>query len=500
MKLVTHERGTKRSMLSAILIAGRWAAEKHPEAVAPEQWTRDIAAEYIADTMTAVVGQWAGHSRNRTRYGQPLSPGGRATRIDSVRSFFSDLIEWEWIKPRFDPRRVMSMPLSLRALMGPNPRIIDDATWAKLMAAGLTLNSEDLKPYGTPRARYAGWQATYYPIEMLRAMVGVWLFAGCRMDELRRLDLDCITWDEGTDQRTGETYPICLLHIPQNKTSLPFAKPVDPLVGELIDAWKLVRPPQPDLADRKTGLPRQHLFCHRGQLVGNAYLNENIIPALCQKAGVPAEDSRGALTSHRARSTIATQLLNARDPLTLGDLQQWLGHKHPASTRYYAKILQRTLTAAYKKADYFARNVRTIEVLIDRDSILTGAAASGEQPWKYYDLGDGYCSYDFFAKCPHRMACARCPFYVPKESTKGQLLAVKEGINKMLEQVDLTDDEREALEGDRDAITALTERLADIPTPAGPTPRELGTGTDDAFIPLTQVMGSVPARTEKDGK
>lgn len=498
MKLVTHERGTKRSMLSAILIAGRWAAEKHPEAVAPEQWTRDIAAEYIADTMTAVVGQWAGHSRNRTRYGQPLSPGGRATRIDSVRSFFSDLIEWEWIKPRFDPRQVMSMPLSLRALMGPNPRIIDDATWAKLMAAGLTLNSEDLKPYGTPRARAAGWEATYYPIEMLRAMVGVWLFAGCRMDELRRLDLDCITWDEGTDQRTGETYPICLLHIPQNKTSLPFAKPVDPLVGELIDAWKLVRPPQPDLADRKTGLPRQHLFCHRGQLVGNTYLNENIIPALCQKAGVPTEDSRGALTSHRARSTIATQLLNARDPLTLGDLQQWLGHKHPASTRYYAKILQRTLTAAYKKADYFARNVRTIEVLIDRDSILTGAAAAGEQPWKYYDLGDGYCSYDFFAKCPHRMACARCPFYVPKESTKGQLLAVKDGINKMLEQVDLTDDEREALEGDRDAITALTQRLADIPTPAGPTPRELG--TTSTFIPLTQVMDTVPARTEKEGE
>lgn len=244
-----------------------------------------------------------------------------------------------------------------------------------------------------------------------------------------------------------------------------------------------------DWAAGDEGGRRPGRFCHRGQLVGNAYLNDNIIPALCQKAGIPAEDSRGALTSHRARSTIATQLLNARDPLTLGDLHQWLGHKHPASTRYYAKILQRTLTAAYRKADYFARNIRTIEVLIDRDSILTGAAAGGEQPWKYYDLGDGYCSYDFFAKCPHRMACARCPFYVPKESTKGQLLAVKDGINRMLEQVDLTDDEREALEGDRDAVTALVERLADIPTPAGPTPKELG--TESAFIPLTQLTDTI---------
>ncbi|MFL9653438.1 tyrosine-type recombinase/integrase [Streptomyces sp. PB17] len=211
-----------------------------------------------------------------------------------------------------------------------------------------------------------------------------------------------------------------------------------------------------------------------------------MLPALCRKAGVPQTDSRGALTSHRARATIATQLLNAREPLTLNDLQQRLGHKHPASTRYYAAILQRTLTAAYKKADYFARNVRTIQVLIDRESILTGAAAGGEQPWKYYDLGEGYCSYDFFAKCPHRLACARCPFYVPKQSARGQLLAVKDGIDHMLEQLDRTDDEREALEGDREAVTELAQRLADTPTPAGPTPTELGTSS--GFVPLTHLM------------
>jgi hypothetical protein len=148
--------------------------------------------------------------------------------------------------------------------------------------------------------------------------------------------------------------------------------------------------------------------------------------------------------------------------------------------------LQRTLTAAYRKADYFARNVRTIQVLIDRESILTGAAAGGEQPWKYYDLGEGYCSYDFFAKCPHRLACARCPFYVPKQSSRGQLLAVREGIDQMLEQLDLT----EALEGDREALTALAERLADTPTPAGPTPKQLG--TNRTFIALTDLRRKPP--------
>lgn len=55
--------------------------------------------------------------------------------------------------------------------------------------------------------------------------------------------------------------------------------------------------------------------------------------------GVPHSNSRNALTSQRARATIASHLLNAREPLPLNDLQQWLGHQHPAGTRYYAAIL-----------------------------------------------------------------------------------------------------------------------------------------------------------------
>jgi len=51
----------------------------------------------------------------------------------------------------------------------------------------------------------------------------------------------------------------------------------------------------------------------------------------------------------------------------------------------------------------------------------------------------------------------------------------------MLEQLDLADDERQALEGDREAITALAAELADVPTPAGPTPNQLG----HAPIPVT---------------
>jgi hypothetical protein len=68
----------------------------------------------------------------------------------------------------------------------------------------------------------------------------------------------------------------------------------------------------------------------------------------------------------------------------------------------------------------------------------------------------------------------------------------------MLEQLDLTDDEREALEGDRDAIEALAERLANIPTPAGPTPNELG--GNNAFVSLTAVKESLRVHIGQPGE
>jgi putative transposase len=44
------------------------------------------------------------------------------------------------------------------------------------------------------------------------------------------------------------------------------------------------------------------------------------------------------------------------------------------------KITPNTLSKAYTQAGYFARNIRTIEVLLDRDAVASGAAATG-QPW-----------------------------------------------------------------------------------------------------------------------
>ena len=60
--------------------------------------------------------------------------------------------------------------------------------------------------------------------------------------------------------------------------------------------------------------------------------------------------------------------------MSLFELQAWLGHCSPHSTQHYARITPVTLTQAYTDAGYFARNVRSIEVLLDRDAITNGAS------------------------------------------------------------------------------------------------------------------------------
>jgi hypothetical protein len=256
-----------------------------------------------------------------------------------------------------------------------------------------------------------------------------------------------------------------------------------------MEAWEATRPQQPAFTDRKTGAQVHLLFALRARRMDKHYINKTIIPALCAKAGVPAADVRGNITSHRARSTIASQLYNAKEPMTLFELQAWLGHGSPESTQHYAKLTPNTLSRAYQDAGYFERNVRTIEVLLDRDAVAAGAAAAGE-PWQYYDLGHGFCSYTFFEQCQHRMACAKCDFYTPKDSSKALLLEAKTNLQRMLTTIPLTDDERAAVDDGQAALDKLLEQLVDVPTPAGPTPRELQRPAGAVLLPIVEVRQS----------
>jgi integrase len=470
----TLSQSSRQHTYYALIKAGRWLHAEHPDRADPASWDRELAADWVAAVNQLKVGEFSkslNANAMRARYGEMLSPRSKASLIGAVRTFFCDLQEWEWIERRFDPRRALTIPRSIAALIGPDPRVIADDIWAKLMWAGLNLAPEDLPKHGNKADTGTPW----YPIELVRAVALLWLFAGLRVDEILRLRVGAIRWQTTQDNPAGGESGgrVCLLDVPVNKTTSAFTKPVDRLVGDAVEAWQAVRPAQPRFPDRKTGELVDMLLAYRGARLGEKYINRTLVPLLCGKAGVPREDVRGAITSHRARATIATQLYNAKDPMSLFELQAWLGHANPSSTQHYARITPLTLAKAYTDAGYFARNLRTIEVLLDRDAITNGQAGTGG-PFEFYDLGHGYCSYSFFEQCPHRMACARCDFYLPKASTESQLLEAKDGIQRMQVEIGLTDDERAAVESDEHAVVRLIDLLADVATPAGPTPRQLG--------------------------
>jgi len=494
----TLTRTTRYHSYCYLLQLGRWLTHEHPEALNPFDWTREFAAATVAFINQLRFGEWIEPENTwripANKRGQPIGARYKDRFLYAVRTFFLDCQEWQWIARRFDPHRCFATPRSIRALIGPDPRVIEDDIWAKLLWAGLNLTQDDIahwknRRYKDPEKRYA-----IYPLEMVRAMTIVWLFCGIRSDEWSRLRVGCVRWQRedllipGTDEILPKD-AVCLLAIPTHKTGTAFTKPVDRVVGEVIAAWEHVRPVQPSEIDPKTSEEVHFLFSYRGQQVAKLYINEHLIPMLCRKSGVPRKDARGNITSHRARSTIATQLFNAAEPMSLFELQEWLGHRSISSTQHYAKIAPTKLAKAKAKAEYFERNLRLIDVLIDQDAIKRGAAATGT-PWRYYDLGHGLCTYDFFDTCPHRMACAKCSFYVPKGSSLEQIVEGKANLLCMKQELSLTEEEVAAVDDGLAALDTLQQMLTDVPTPAGPTPRQLEESLQHAtaFVPVQTVQ------------
>ncbi len=488
---------TRQQYYGILLKTGRWLTQEHPEYIRPGDWTREFVATFVSFVDQQRLGDWVepGNVKKivKSKVGQPIGPRYKEHFLAALRAFFLDCQEWGWIPRRFDPRRALGAPRSIRTLIGPNPRVISDDIWAKLLYAGLNLTQDDIVCWTSPLYKDPEKRRVAYPLEMVRAMAIVWLFCGIRSDEWSRLRVGCVRWQREdvvipeTDEILAKD-AVCVLDIPTHKTGTAFTKPVDRVVGEAIEAWERVRPTQPPKIDSKTGEEVHFLFCYRGYRVWKHYINKVLIPTLCKKGGVPRQDARGNITSHRARSTIATQLFNAAEPMSLFELQEWLGHRYIGSTQHYAKISPTRLAKSKAKAEYFERNLRLIDVLIDQDAIKSGAAAGG-QPWRYYDLGHGLCTYDFFDTCPHRMACARCSFYVPKGSSLEQIIEGKANLLRMKQELSLTEEEVAAVDDGLAALDTLQQKLVDVPTPTGATPRQLqARDQPTAFVSLQTIQ------------
>ncbi len=465
----TLTKGIKKQTLYTLLQIGRWLAQAHPQMTSPEQWDYDLAADFVAAVDQLKVGDWRSPRAGQLSVqdaGKPLMPRTKASFLCTARIFFAQLqdiphrvsgaAEAHTIPRRFNPLRALRTPPSIKNLIGPDPRVIDDKFWLKIIHATETLEPSDLRRF----------QLAMYPFELVRAVAVTWCLSGLRGDEIRRLRVGCVRSqvEDGMRAQAGQALPddgLCFLSIPVNKTGTAFTKPVHWLIGKRIAEWERLRPPQASALDAKTNEKVDFLFSYRGIRIGPAYINLRLIPLICAKANIPEFDARGKITAHRARATLATALYNAPEGLTIGELGEWLGHKDLRSTQHYAKLQPTRLAKSVARA---SKNSRLAQVLVDP------VAASRGEPAIFYYLGDGnYCANPAWATCAHRMACLKCPMYVAKNVA--QLIEARDGVLHLMQEVPLSNEERDVVEGDVKALNRYIEKRKDVSPPPVPDER-----------------------------
>jgi hypothetical protein len=127
----TLRPSTRRSTNYRLLVVGRWLKTMHPEVSRPDQWTRQLAAEYVAASGLLRVGEYV-DDRRRDYPDRLLSVSSRLGHISALRCFFTDLLLCELVPYRFDPKQTFRFPRSLMLLRSPNPRIIAGQNYSGL--------------------------------------------------------------------------------------------------------------------------------------------------------------------------------------------------------------------------------------------------------------------------------------------------------------------------------------------------------------------------------
>lgn len=456
-----------------LMKVGRWLMMNHPEITRPEQFTYNLASELTASIcrdwkIGDYISPYASKHMKRKRMGDPLSFQSVQNHLGTLRVFLGEIQEEPFnVRLGFNPRKSFRTPKYIQDGITQQPRTVESRLWARIVYAALNLTGEDM-----PISAFGG---NIYPLEMAAAVAVTWVFSGLRSDEIARLPVGCIELygENHVVEWTGEVLPkdaVAKLTVPVHKTGPSFVKPVHPIIYEKIKAWEAIRPVQPKQRDDKTGQMIDFLFSIRGRPLGVAYINHSIIPMLSRKAkGISPKsrageegkndrlaDTKGPITSHRARAQIASMLHNGPVPMTVAQIQTWLGHRRISSTAYYAETLLLTENTVYANIEMFDRNLRMVQVYVDT------AESGGVR--LYYDVGDGLCAFPEWHSCPHRLACLKCQYFVPRDVAVQ--IRARDGVRRFLEEIpNLTDTERRAADGDERALAELVEQNSHLPPP-----------------------------------
>lgn len=468
----------RRILFHYLLIAGRWLKKYHPSITQPGQWDEPLAYEYVTWVCTAKRGELV--LRDMRLQAQPcdtpllLHASSIDGRLGALRRFFKALQKkpyqvGEHLAPRlileWDPEEALRTPENIKRQLRPNPRNIDQAWWQKLTWAAASLNAGDL----------SAAQRGIYPLAYYRAAGLLWVTGARRSDEIRRLKTGCVSREwapEMLDEEGNQIEPeehLAYLRVPVNKTQGEFWIPIPTYTADAIEAWERLRPrlqdPQIDRREKKL---TDYLFMTRNQTMGVNFLNASLIPLLCKVAGlvdqqgVPLQDTVGRITSHRARSTLATWLRS--NGLSLTYIAKLLGHTDLKSLPWYLREDKHQFARVIRKHNPLERMVTAI---LDTEALKRG---TGEPAVFYYlssepDGRSSLCASPDYGTCVHQMQCKKCEMYV--EAEQAEVIARRPGVLTIEVHIPTSPHVTDLL----DQEEALgTEVIQHLPAPSVPNP------------------------------
>jgi len=279
-----------------------WLAEAQPHVQSFAHLTRDQVLAYADALNTMRAG----------RTGQPVAAWSKLRRMSVLAVFFRDVAAWAWEDV---PPRPLLGPGDLPKVPARVPRYIPDDELARLMAAVRTLAC---------------------PFQRTALLIARW--SGARRNEIRRLAMDCLdAYPDGTPR----------LRLPPGKTKQERLVPLNPEAAAAIQSLQQQRTGVRGFRDDLTGLETPYLFMYHGKLLSANYLFDTPLTQACQAAGLLTADGKRAITPHRFRHTVGTQL--AEKGAKLHTIMKVLGHTSPGMSMVYTHLSDQTVLKDYQQ-------------------------------------------------------------------------------------------------------------------------------------------------------
>lgn len=338
---VTHNEKTLRFFFS-------WLAKAYPDVDQISSINRSHIEAYKTYLGTA-----------KGPKGKPYQINTNRSRLGELRSFFVQLMTWEWEEA---PKKLLIFDGDFPNRDKPLPRFLDDVQASALLQTAR--NSTDL---------------------FTRVCVETLLRTGLRRGEFINLRVDSVV-------KIGSAF---WLRVPLGKLHNDRYIPVHPQVKLLFDEW---------VEHRGNQDWTPFLFVEYGRRITVSRVDE-IVSRMARIAGIKEK-----VSPHRLRHTIATQAINRG--MSLESIAALLGHRSLSMTLIYARISNRIV-----QDEYFAVSEK-LDHLYSSQSLQLPEKDEGpgmkklrhEMQWRM--LGNGYCTRDGKLECEFETICESCPCFI----------------------------------------------------------------------------------------